>query len=94
MIGSGNLKAKCVVSLWNLYHKSNEISVEIQGLDPNPKSIRMHSDSTLEDRHEVVEVFHSLERRAAHCLHSSKNFYTVATATAAFLFYLTSRLSL
>ena len=30
--------------MWNLFHKSNEISVEIQGLDPNPKSIR-HSDS-------------------------------------------------
>ena len=30
--------------MWNLFHKSNEISVEIQGLDPHPKSIR-HVDA-------------------------------------------------
>jgi hypothetical protein len=29
VIVSGNLKVKCVVSMWNIFHKSNEISIEI-----------------------------------------------------------------
>jgi hypothetical protein len=55
--------------MWNLFHKSNEISVEIQGLDPNPKSIR-HSDS--KDFNQQLEqnletVFQSVESGQSKC---------------------------
>ena len=69
LVGSGNLKVKCVVSMWSLYHKSNEISIEIQGLDPNPKSIR-HSQSVnptaaSDRRVELDEVFHRVAESGA-----------------------------
>ena len=62
LLNSGNLKVKCVVSMWNLFHKSNEISVEIQGLDPHPKSIR-HVDAKNISAAEknFVEVLHNYE---------------------------------
>jgi hypothetical protein len=36
---SGNLKIKCVVSSFQLYHQSNEVSVETFGAKPKPKSV-------------------------------------------------------
>ena len=48
--------------MWNLFHKSNEISVEIQGLDPHPKSI-LHVDAKNISAAEknFVEVLHTYE---------------------------------
>lgn len=40
LLTSGNLKVKCVVTMYNLYHRSNEVSVETIGLEPKHKSIR------------------------------------------------------
>lgn len=36
---SGNLKIKCVVSSFQLYHQSNEVSIETFGVKPTPKSV-------------------------------------------------------
>ena len=69
LLGSGNLKVKCVVSMWSLYHKSNEISIEIQGLDPNPKSIRHSQSKNLtqpaDHRVELDQVFHRMTENGA-----------------------------
>ena len=75
LLGSGNLKVKCVVSMWSLYHKSNEISIEIQGLDPNPKSIRQSKNLTqLSDRQvELEEVLHRVAENGAGCQKSFMN---------------------
>ncbi len=39
-VSTGNIKIKCLASLWDLYHKSNEVSVETLGSVPNPKLIK------------------------------------------------------
>ena len=36
---SGHLKIKCEVSLFQLYHQSNEVSIKILGINPTPKSV-------------------------------------------------------
>ena len=36
---SGNLKIKCVVHSFQLYHQSNEVSIETFGIKPTPKSV-------------------------------------------------------
>ena len=36
---SGNLKIKCVVSSFQLYHQSNEVSIETFGVKPTPESV-------------------------------------------------------
>ena len=36
---SGNLKIKCVVHSYQLYHQSNEVSIETFGIKPTPKSV-------------------------------------------------------
>ncbi len=79
LLTSGNLKVKCVVSMWNLFHKSNEISVEIQGLDPNPKSIR-HSDAKNISKLEISsnkyeEIFHSVESGQSKCSSAIKSIF-------------------
>lgn len=40
VMSSGNLKIKCVVSSFQLYHQSNEVSIETFGIRPTPKSVK------------------------------------------------------
>ena len=39
VMSSGNLKIKCVVHSYQLYHQSNEVSIETFGIKPTPKSV-------------------------------------------------------
>ena len=45
---SGHLKIKCVVSLFHLYHQSNEVSIETLGINPTPKSVLQRQCNDLE----------------------------------------------
>lgn len=45
---SGNLKIKCVVSSFQLYHQSNEVSIETFGVKPTPKSVVQRQQPQIE----------------------------------------------
>ena len=53
IITTGNLKIKCVVDSFGLYHKSNEVSIETFGLKPTPKSVQMQPQTASEVIEEI-----------------------------------------
>ena len=61
---SGHLKMKCVVSSFQLYHQSNEVSIEIFGIKPTPKSVMQRRTDDLET---ILEF--SASAKSADCLH-------------------------
>merc|ERR1711971_1336555 len=48
VMSSGHLKIKCVVSSFQLYHQSNEVSIETFGIKPTPKSVVQRQSNDLE----------------------------------------------
>ena len=63
---SGHLKIKCVVSSFQLYHQSNEVSIETFGIKPTPKSVVQRQSNDLEP---ILEP--SASSKSAVCLHDS-----------------------
>ena len=59
---SGHLKIKCVVSSFQLYHQSNEVSIETFGIKPTPKSVVQRQSN------EVDPTLESAAPKSADCL--------------------------
>ena len=66
VMSSGHLKIKCVVSSFQLYHQSNEVSIETFGIKPTPKSVVQRQSNDLEP---ILEP--SASSKSAVCLHNS-----------------------
>ena len=60
---SGHLKIKCVVSSFQLYHQSNEVSIETFGIKPTPKSVVQKRQPN-----EVDPTLESSAPKSADCL--------------------------
>ena len=63
---SGVLKIKCVVSLFQLYHQSNEVIIETFGIKPTPKSVVQRQCNDLEPISKP-----SASSKSADCVHDS-----------------------
>ena len=71
---SGNLKIKCVVDSFELYHKSNEISIETFGLKPTPKSVQLQPQQTSTNAEVTFEAIESTESsRGCHGIFTISN---------------------
>ena len=65
---SGHLKIKCVVSSFQLYHQSNEVSIETFGIKPTPKSV-VQRQSSNEIASQVTLESRASFMMSADCLH-------------------------
>ena len=71
---SGNLKIKCVVDSFELYHKSNEISIETFGLKPTPKSVQLQPQQTSTNAEVTFVAIESMESsRGCHGIFTISN---------------------
>ena len=70
---SGHLKIKCVVSSFQLYHQSNEVSIETFGIKPTPKSVVQR-----QSKEDVEPTLESSAAKSADCLQCQTFFSVLA----------------